>query len=252
MTERQKKRLIAAERVCSLVARDTGAGFDDRRYEPNVITALHMMQRRAEELGNFKPGSCHPIGDLAKEIESALHAWLSFVGIDPATYAKSNAALNYMALAKDALGPEYEAEFVEQAADVKFKWPERTADERAAGVAGEFFAGRIKGFDELRIAIAGEILESETKAREPFLDYARRIFAPIAAGKADSDDEVKNDWAEAMREFLQSTAVYFPDLLEAFNKAARVAGENGASPEFTARSSSHTDAVEHQPTIEEA
>lgn len=179
MTTRQQRRLQLAEQVCRLVIRHHSCGLEPKEgYRPDVVAALHMMQSFAEKDGNLKPGALHWLGEAAVAIENAVYAWMNAVGLDPKTFEKQEAQAMAMDIAKDALGPEYEAEY-EQTDEVspglRF-YSGKTADERAFSLVQDFSSGQIKTPDELRIAIAAEILESEYGARRPFLDYSEVIF----------------------------------------------------------------------------
>ena len=179
MTTRQQRRLELAEQVCRLVMRHQSCGLEPKEgYRPDVVAALYLMQVFAEKEGNLKAGSLHWLGELAAAIEKALHAWMNAVGLDPRTFEKPESQAMAMDLAKDALGPEYEAEY-EQTAEVPPQhrfYSGKTADERAFTLVQDFSSGQIKTPDELRMAIAADVLEAEHVARQPFIDYSEVIF----------------------------------------------------------------------------
>lgn len=189
MTSRQQLRLDLAERVCRLVTRHRCCGLNEAEgYEPDVVSALHFAQAQQERIGGLARGSLHWLGEHGENIRSALFAWMEACGVDPVAQDKAETKLTAMELAKDALGSEYEGE-ARQLPSAKRVWVERTADERAASVAQEFLSGKIRGFDELRIAIAGEILEAEHIARDPFVQFAREMFDTVVSKQSKEEDE---------------------------------------------------------------
>lgn len=194
MTTRQERRLSRAEAVCHLVMRDQTCGLETRPYTPDVVFALRFMQSEAEKQENLEPGSIHWLGSLADSIKGAIFEWMESVGIDPKSYEKQATQRMAMELAKDALGAEYEGE-PRQIGDAEryAPWVEKTADERASSLSLEFHSGKIRSHEELRIAMAAEILEAEQVAREPFLKYARSIFQAC-------EDGVSKEGEDAMKE----------------------------------------------------
>lgn len=174
MTTRQQQRLQLAERVCALVMRDHSCGFGDAPYRPDVVNALYFMQSRGEKEGALAAGSLHWLTEHGKQIEAAVFAWMQSVGIDPRSHEKAEAKRMALELAKHALGPEYEGEIEQLPGAVP--WVERTAQDRADALIQEYASGKIHGHEELRIAIAADLLEAETAARAPFLEYCNVIF----------------------------------------------------------------------------
>jgi hypothetical protein len=199
MTSRQKLRLELAEQVCRIAMRHHSCGLvESEGYRPDAVVGLYVMQREAEYKGRLAPGSLHWLSDAGEELQAAIFRWMESVGLDPKSHDKAEAKLMAMELAKDALGPEFESD-IEQTETTKRKWVERTADDRAAGIAQEFFAGKIKGMDELRIAIAGEILEAEHVVRDPFVVFALAIFHTAKEQGEDSAEKLTTACSELLR-----------------------------------------------------
>jgi hypothetical protein len=148
------------------------------------------MQSEGEKQEALESGSLHWLGKLAEDIQAALFRWMESVGVDPKSYEKQASQRMAMELAKEAFGIDYEGE-IEQLGEAKkyTPWVEKTADERASSIIQEFSSGTIRTHEELRIAIAADILESEMKARGPFLEYANAIFDGIEAGFSEQSQE---------------------------------------------------------------
>jgi hypothetical protein len=206
MTTRQQLRLERAEAVCRLAMRHHTCGLVDAEgYRPDVIGALYAAEREALRAGHLELGSLPWIREHAEALQSALFAWMEAVGIDPASREKAETQLVAMEMVTAAAGLGYEANVV-QLPGARQRWVEHTADERAASIAQEFCAGKIKGLDELRIAIAGEILEAEFQARDPFVQYATAIFQSCEDAKVSGPEAQERALVDATAHLLQAAA----------------------------------------------
>ena len=199
MTSKQSLRLERAEAVCCLVMRHQSCGLvENEGYCPDVVSALHFMEAEGEKQGALQPGSLYWLGALAEQIREQLFRWMESIGLDPRSYEKQATQRMAMELAQEALGPEYEAEAGQTDEAKKFTpWVEKTADERASVLMQEFGSGRIKGNEELRLAIAADILEAEQAARAPFLQYAGTIFQVCEDARG---GEIPSDAQERMKD----------------------------------------------------
>ena len=199
MTSKQQLRLERAERVCRLVMRHHSCGLvENEGYCPDVISALHFMETEGEKKHALKPGSLYWLGTLAEQIRKYLFAWMESVGLDPRSYEKQATQRMAMELAQEALGPGYEGEVGQTDEAKKFTpWVEKTADERASGLVQEFASGKVRDHEELRMAIAADILEAEHAARAPFLQYADTIFQACEDARG---GEIPGDAQERMKE----------------------------------------------------
>lgn len=198
MTTRQQRRLELAEQVCRLVMRHQSCGLvEEEGYRPDLVVALHLMQREAEKAGNLNNGSLHWLGEHADAIQQVLFAWMEEVGIDPCSRDKAETKLMAMNMVRDAFGPGYEGE-IEQLPKAKRRWVEKTADDRAAAVAQEIASGKLRIFDEMRIAIAAEILEAEHVARDPFVEAVAEILSvgkkSKETGETPTDEDLNKVW----------------------------------------------------------
>jgi len=199
MTTRQQKRLELAEAVCRLAMRHRSCGLVEKEgYRPDVTVALHVMQRAAEREGNLKPGALHWLGDAAVELGKAIFEWMEAVGIDPKSHDKAEAKLMAMEIAREVGGEGFEGD-ITQTEDAKRVWVERTADDRAADVVQEISAGKIKGFGEIRMAIAAEILEAEHVAREPFVRASNAMYEATKHPVDDVGEPLRTAFCEMMK-----------------------------------------------------
>jgi hypothetical protein len=179
MTPRQQRRLELAERLCRLVMRNSTCGLvESEGYQPDVVSAMHFAHARILIEGKLPPDSLPHMTRHAEAIKKAVYEWMEAVGIDPQSCDKAEAKRMALDMAQEVFGSGYEAD-IEQLPTAKRVWVEKTADDRAAVVAQEYCSGKIKGFEELRIAIAAEILEAEHVARDPFVEYAKAIFRVV-------------------------------------------------------------------------